>query len=77
LSERRRIKNLVQLERTLGRHLRRVDRLVFLKNYLDASFTDLRLRRKRLETILAAARRLDRAKARAARRDGAKTFRRV
>jgi hypothetical protein len=77
LSERRRVKNLVQLERTLGRHLRRIDRLVFFKSYLGASFADRRLRRKRLETILAAARRVDRAKARAARRDGAKTFPRV
>ena len=74
LSARRRIKNLVQLERTLGRHLRRVDRMVFLKNYLDVSFADRRFRRKQVDTILAAARRVDRAKARG---DGDKTFGRV
>lgn len=65
LTARRRIKNLMQLERTLGRHLRRVDRLVFLKDYLGASFADQRRRRKQVDTILAAARRVDHAKGRA------------
>lgn len=77
LSERRRIKNLMQLERTLGRHLRPSDRLVFLKNYLGVSFADRRFRRKQVDTILAAARRVDRARARAGRGDEAKNSSRV
>src|SRR5204863_3184173 len=38
LSEKRRVKNLVQLHRTLGRYLRQTDRLIFLKWYLCAAF---------------------------------------
>ena len=74
LSARRRIKNLVQLERTLGCHLRQVDRLAFLKSYLGASFADRRFRRKQIATILTAARQVDQAKTRLARADGAKRF---
>jgi hypothetical protein len=77
LSERRRIKNLMQLERTLGRHLRPVDRLVFLKSYLGVSFADRRFRRKQVNTILATARRVDRANVRAERADQAKGSPRV
>ncbi len=67
LSARRRIKNLVQLERTFGRGLGRSERLAFLKCYLGASFAERRFRRRTIAAVLAAAGRVDRAKARAAR----------
>lgn len=38
LSDRRRIKNLVQLNRTLGRYLRRTEKICFLKEYLGREF---------------------------------------
>ncbi len=38
LTERRRIKNLVQLNRTLGRYFGRSDKLRFVKNYFGAAY---------------------------------------
>jgi tRNA A-37 threonylcarbamoyl transferase component Bud32 len=40
LNRRRRIKNLVQLNRTLGKDLRATDKLRFLEGYLGPSFAD-------------------------------------
>ncbi len=64
LSETRRIKNLVQLNRTLGRHLTRSNRLIFLRAYLDGSFADRRLRRSWSARVIAASNRLDASKLR-------------
>lgn len=62
LSERRRIKNLVQLYRTLGIYLSLSQKLFFLKKYLRASFQDRRCKRQWLIGILHRARQVDRAK---------------
>lgn len=51
LSEKRRVKNLVQINRTLGRHLRRPAKLYFMKHYLDAAVAD-RNRMKRLTRMI-------------------------
>jgi hypothetical protein len=60
LSQRRKIKNLVQLNRTLGRYLRRVEKLFFLKNYLGANFNDRKLRRHVLLRVISESERWDR-----------------
>ncbi|HEU4340198.1 MAG TPA: lipopolysaccharide kinase InaA family protein [Candidatus Binatia bacterium] len=65
LSNRRRIKNLVQLNRTLGRWLSRTQKLALLRNYLGDRASD----RKSLECWI---RRLQRATARADQRSFAK-----
>lgn len=62
LSQRRRVKNLVQLYRTLGKHLSRSQELSFLKNYLRASYTDRTLKRKLVVSVLRRAQRVDRRK---------------
>jgi len=64
LSESRRIKNLVQLNRTLGRQLSRTQRLTFLRAYLAGSFRDRRLRRGLTAKVIDASNRLDSTKAR-------------
>jgi serine/threonine protein kinase len=63
LSESRRIKNLVQLNRTLGRHLTGTQRLTFLRAYLGRSFVDRRLRRSLTAKVIGASKRLDAFKA--------------
>lgn len=63
LSERRRLKNLVQLHRTLGRYLRRTDKLIFLKGYLGPLFSQQRVRRRLIENVLRESKRLDGTKA--------------
>ncbi len=65
LSERRRVKNLAQLYRTLGRHLTRSQGLCFLKNYLGDSYADRKRRRKLAVRVLRRAHRENRRKARA------------
>ena len=62
LSERRRIKNLVQLNRTLGRYLRRTDKICFLKEYLGREFDDRREKRLWAGKIDRRSARLDRQK---------------
>ena len=62
LSERRRVKNLVQLYRTLGKHLTRSQGLSFLKNYLSASYADRVLKRKLVVSVLRRAHRVNRRK---------------
>jgi hypothetical protein len=63
LSKKRRLKNLVQLHRTLGRYLRGPDKLVVLKHYLGNSFAERRIRRQWIKKILRQSDRLNRAKA--------------
>jgi hypothetical protein len=63
LSEGRRVKNLVQLNRTLGRHLSETQRLVFLRAYLGRCFVDRRLRRSVINKVIVASNRLDATKA--------------
>jgi len=63
VSERRRIKNLVQLNRTLGRYLRRTERLFFLRCYLSGTGLDKTGKLAWISSILTRSRRLDRAKA--------------
>jgi hypothetical protein len=63
LSESRRIKNLVQLNRTLGRHLSKTQRLAFLRAYLARSFFDRRLKRKLIAKVINSSTHLDAAKA--------------
>jgi serine/threonine protein kinase len=64
LSERRRIKNLVQLHRTLGRYVSRSRQAFFLKCYLGRSFADPKLKRQLIEGVLKRAKSVDRIKAR-------------
>jgi serine/threonine protein kinase len=64
LSESRRIKNLVQLNRTLGRHLTGTQRLTFLRTYLGPSFLDRRSRRRLTAKVVGASNHLDAIKAR-------------
>ena len=62
LSDRRRIKNLVQLNRTFGRHVRRTEKLYFLARYMSSRFDDRRRKRLWSATILRRSLRLDREK---------------
>jgi hypothetical protein len=64
LSERRRVKNLAQLYRTLGRHLTRSQGLCFLKTYLGDSYADRKGRRKLAVRVLRRAHRENRRKVR-------------
>lgn len=66
LSQRRQVKSLVQLYRTLGRHVPQPQQLLFLKSYLGAPFADRRLRRQWIQRVEAVARRVERLKARRA-----------
>lgn len=59
LSHNRKIKNLVQLNRTLGRYIRRSGKLYFMKNYLGAAFADKRRTKRMLLKIVAESVRLD------------------
>jgi lipopolysaccharide kinase (Kdo/WaaP) family protein len=68
LSRRRRIKNLVQLYRTLGKYVPRSRQFFFLKCYLGHSFADQNVTRELAETVIKRARSEDRRKARGARR---------
>jgi serine/threonine protein kinase len=66
LSKRRQLKNLVQLNRTLGRHLRRPEKLYFLKAYSESVSSDRILRRQVISKVLRQTRRVDIIKARQA-----------
>jgi serine/threonine protein kinase len=56
---RRRIKNIVQLNRTLGRLLRRAEKMYFLKIYLGSRFTSKLIKRRWVRTILEQSKRRD------------------
>ena len=62
ISDRRRIKNLVQLNRTLGRYLRRTDKICFLKEYLGREFDARREKRRWAGKIYRRSTRQDRQK---------------
>ncbi|MPZ75721.1 MAG: hypothetical protein GEU77_04295 [Deltaproteobacteria bacterium] len=64
LSHRRRIKNLVQLYRTLGHFLRRTEKLYFLKIYLGSVFTSGLAKRHWVMQVLSQSRRRDQKKMR-------------
>ncbi len=64
LSARRRVKNLVQINRTLGRYLRRPEKVFFLKSYLGSAFAERNFRRRLMASVMRESRRLDRLKAR-------------
>lgn len=59
LSESRRVKNLVQLNRTMGRYLAKSQKLYWLKAYLGNHFSDRRERRRWIQRILKESRRRD------------------
>ncbi len=60
LSGRRRLKNLVQLNRTMGKYLRWPERLYLLKVYLGNSFFDRGEKRKWIQRVLRGSERGDR-----------------
>jgi hypothetical protein len=62
LSRRRRVKNLVQLNRTFGRYVRSTDKMCFLKEYLAGAFSDPREKRRWAIQVLGRSSRLDRRK---------------
>ena len=62
LSERRRLKNLVQLYRTLGPYLSRSQQLSFLKSYFGAAFRDRKRKRAWIMGVVRRARHVDRSK---------------
>ncbi len=68
LTLRRRIKNLVQLDRTLGRRARRTERLFFLYTYLGPPLPSAKQRRTLLSRLLSVRRRKDREYAKRKRR---------
>lgn len=59
LSERRKVKNLVQINRTLGRYLRRSEKLYFLEKYLGAGFAQRSVRRRLTANVIGKSERLD------------------
>lgn len=62
LSERRRIKNLTQLYRTLGNHVSRSRQAFFLKCYLGRSFTERKFKRRVIDAVVKRAKSVDRVK---------------
>jgi serine/threonine protein kinase len=64
LSSTRRIKNLVQLNRTFGRCLRRVEKLIFVRKYLGAKFSERQSKRELIASVLFQSKRLDGVKSR-------------
>ena len=60
LSRRRQTKNLVQLNRTLGKYLRATEKLRFLESYLGPSFSDRIDKRDWVASVLRQSSRLDR-----------------
>jgi tRNA A-37 threonylcarbamoyl transferase component Bud32 len=60
LNRRRQIKNLVQLNRTLGKYLRTTDKLRFLESYLGPSFSNRVHKRTWVARVLKESHRLDR-----------------
>ena len=52
LSWRRRVNNLVQLNRTLGLYVRRIDKCVFARSYLSEFYADRRQKRRWIAAVL-------------------------
>jgi serine/threonine protein kinase len=63
LSSDRRLKNLVQINRTFGRYLRRPEKLLFLLAYMNGSFVDKQIRHHLIQRIARESARIDNAKA--------------
>ena len=63
LSSDRKLKNLVQINRTFGRYLRRPDKLLFLMAYMNGTFLDKKIRRHLIQSIARESARIDNAKA--------------
>src|SRR5258706_4173786 len=63
LSSDRKLKNLVQINRTLGRYLRRPDKLLFLLAYMNGTFLDKKIRHRLIQSIARESARIDNAKA--------------
>jgi hypothetical protein len=59
VSRRRRVKNLVQLNRTLGQLLSRADKLFFLRAYLQGPLVDAGMRRRWVRRTVSATERAD------------------
>jgi serine/threonine protein kinase len=59
LNLRRKVKNIVQLNHTLGRLLRRTEKMYFLKVYLDSSFASKRIKRRWVTAVIEQSRRRD------------------
>ena len=59
LNTQRKIKNLVQINRTLGKYLRVSEKLIFLKSYLDRSYNDRKVRRQFIAVVNRESVRLD------------------
>ena len=57
---RRKVKNIVQLNETLGRFLRRSEKMYFLKVYLDSNFASKPVRRRWISAVLERSRQRDR-----------------
>jgi len=68
LSRKRKVKNLVQLNRTLGRYLRAAEKIYFLKSYLGRGFAARQVCRQWIDSVVNESRRLDALKARSAAR---------
>jgi hypothetical protein len=66
LSKKRRLKNLVQLHRTLGRYVRRHEKLFFLKTYLGPESRNRGRKRRLISKVLRQTRRVEIIKARQA-----------
>jgi len=64
LSAKRKIKNLVQINRTLGRFLRAPEKLFFLKQYLGTEFVDRNVWHQWIASVMKESARLDRLKSR-------------
>lgn len=64
LSRRRKVKNLMQIYRTLGRHLSRSQQLFFLNHYMQHSSPSRKAMRNLIERVLDRAQRLDAVKVR-------------
>ncbi len=62
LGHRRRVKNIVQIYRTLGTHLSRSQQLFFLKCYLSASYDNSERKRDLIRIIMKRAHKIDAAK---------------
>ncbi len=60
LGERRRVKNLVQLNRTMGRMLSNTKKIYFLKTYLGEIFSDGTIKREWIRRIIKVSEREDR-----------------
>lgn len=64
MSARRKVKNLVQINRSLGRYLRRSEKVYFLQSYLGSAFDQRSVRRRLIESVMGESRRVDSSRAR-------------